>query len=79
MASFSDHCHASSKVVICAAIVLCVLTTPLGLLVVPEVNNIIARRSGAISGRVAASLVMMSSTLSSSMLRAAQRSTSDSR
>ena len=44
MTSLSDHLQASSNVKIWALIALCVITTPLGLFVVPLVNKIIADR-----------------------------------
>ena len=76
--SSSFQAQALISVVICALIVLCVLTTPLGLFVVPLVNKIIARRSGRIPGSLPASSVKISSTDNSWIFSVSHNSRNDS-
>ena len=66
------------SVVICAQIVLWVLTTPLGLLVVPEVKSIMALLSGLIKGSTPGSSAITSLTDKSSISSDLQSSFRDS-
>ena len=76
--SSSVQHQASIRVVIWARIVLWVLTVPFGLLVVPLVNSIMARRPGSISGNSPGASASISPTVSNSMPSDAQSSRSSS-